>query len=144
MDEPMTNPRGSKPASPSRTYSDTDRSELNTPASTAPAVCASLVPAASGSHAAAAAAGLLENDGIRDAPSQMSAATLHRCCLAGSVRAVAGVILRAGAGCQVRPGRGRRAGAFRRSAGLIALGEFGALRTEGGEVRPEHGVQEAG
>src|SRR6185437_3296772 len=62
MDDPMTNPSGSKPASPRRTYSETDRSELNTPSSTAPAVCASLVLAASGSQGAAA--GWLENNGI--------------------------------------------------------------------------------
>src|SRR5258708_5780152 len=39
----MTKPSGSKPASPRSTYSDTDRSEVNTPAGLAPAVCASLL-----------------------------------------------------------------------------------------------------
>ena len=38
MEEPTTKPSGSKPASPSSTYSDTDRSEVNTPAGLAPAV----------------------------------------------------------------------------------------------------------
>src|SRR5689334_22097414 len=52
MEEPTTKPSGSKPASPSRTYSDTDRSEVNTPAGLAPAVCASRPSAAGGSHVA--------------------------------------------------------------------------------------------
>src|SRR5579875_1508621 len=52
MDEPTTKPSGSKPASPSSTYSDTDRSEVKTPDGSAPAVCASRVSAASGSHPA--------------------------------------------------------------------------------------------
>src|SRR5271154_5796324 len=51
MEEPTTNPSGSNPASPSSTYSDTDRSEVNTPASLAPTVLASRPSAASGSHA---------------------------------------------------------------------------------------------
>src|ERR1700724_1098365 len=52
MEEPTTKPRGSKPASPSRTYSETDRSEVNTPDGLAPAVCASRLSAAFGSHTA--------------------------------------------------------------------------------------------
>src|SRR5512142_709760 len=52
MEEPTTKPRGSKPASPRSTYSETDRSEVNTPEGLAPAVCASRVSAAFGSHTA--------------------------------------------------------------------------------------------
>src|SRR5689334_25125984 len=52
MEDPTTKPSGSKPASPSRTYSETDRSEVNTPDGLAPAVCASRLPAAGGSHVA--------------------------------------------------------------------------------------------
>src|SRR6266700_6169586 len=52
MEEPTTKPSGSKPASPSRTYSETDRSEVNTPDGLAPAVCASRPSAAFGSHTA--------------------------------------------------------------------------------------------
>jgi hypothetical protein len=51
MEEPMTKPSGSKPASPSSAYYETDRSEVKTPAGLAPAVWASLVSAARGSHA---------------------------------------------------------------------------------------------
>src|SRR5712691_6221775 len=58
MDDPTTKPSGSKPASPSSTYSETDRSEVNTPAGLAPAVCASLLSAACGSQLAAAPDGL--------------------------------------------------------------------------------------
>jgi hypothetical protein len=39
-------------ASPRSTYSDTERSEVNTPAGLAPAVCASRPSAAGGSHVA--------------------------------------------------------------------------------------------
>src|SRR5258708_133873 len=66
MDEPMTKPSGSKPASPSSTYSETDRSEVNTPVSSAPAVCASLVPAACGSQVAELALGWLRTRGVRE------------------------------------------------------------------------------
>src|SRR5690242_7903395 len=52
MEDPTTKPSCSKPASPSRTYSETDRSEVNTPDGLAPAVCASRPPAACGSHVA--------------------------------------------------------------------------------------------
>src|SRR5579871_6488661 len=52
MEEPTTKPSGSKPASPSRTYSETDRSEVNTPDGLAPAVCARRLSAAFGSHTA--------------------------------------------------------------------------------------------
>src|SRR5690242_13660205 len=52
MEEPTTKPSGSKPASPRSTYSETDRSEVNTPDGLAPAVCASRLAAACGSHAA--------------------------------------------------------------------------------------------
>ena len=48
----MTKPSGSKPASPSSTYSDTDRSEVKTPDGSAPAVWASRVSAACGSQSA--------------------------------------------------------------------------------------------
>src|ERR1700745_1098117 len=51
MEEPTTKPRGSKPASPSSTYSDTERSEVNTPDGVAPAVLARRLSAAGGSHA---------------------------------------------------------------------------------------------
>ena len=51
MEEPTTKPSGSKPASPSSTYSDTDRSEVNTPDGLAPAVLARRLSAAGGSHA---------------------------------------------------------------------------------------------
>src|ERR1700761_9511733 len=50
MEEPTTNPSGSNPASPSSTYSDTDRSEVNPPPWRAPAVLASRPSAASGSQ----------------------------------------------------------------------------------------------
>src|SRR5215469_4260706 len=50
MDEPTTKPSGSNPASPSSTYSDTDRSEVKTPDGSAPAVLASRLSAACGSH----------------------------------------------------------------------------------------------
>src|SRR5581483_4617264 len=52
MEEPTTKPSGSKPASPRSTYSETDRSEVNTPDGLAPAVCASRPSAARGSHTA--------------------------------------------------------------------------------------------
>src|SRR5271165_3733662 len=64
MDEPSTNPSGSNPASPSRTYSETDRSELKTAASSAPAVCDSLPLAASGSQVLVVELDWLENNGI--------------------------------------------------------------------------------
>src|ERR1700728_3311266 len=65
MDDPTTKPSGSNPASPSSTYSEPDRSEVKTPAGTAPAVCASLPAAASGSQVAAPSAGLLLKSGMR-------------------------------------------------------------------------------
>src|ERR1700727_1903432 len=65
MDDPTTKPSGSNPASPSSTYSETDRSDVKTPAGTAPAVCASLPAAASGSQVAAPSAGLLLKSGMR-------------------------------------------------------------------------------
>src|SRR5580692_8506100 len=65
MDDPTTKPSGSNPASPSSTYSETDRSDVETPAGTAPAVCASLPAAASGSQVAAPSAGLLLKSGMR-------------------------------------------------------------------------------
>src|SRR5579875_623588 len=52
MDDPTTKPSGSKPASPSSTYSDTDRSEVNTPPCLAPAVSARRLSAACGSQVA--------------------------------------------------------------------------------------------
>src|SRR5215469_11331931 len=64
MEEPTTKPSGSNPASPSSTYSDTDRSEVKTPAGLAPAVFASRPLATCGSHAAAFWFGWLENTGI--------------------------------------------------------------------------------
>ena len=64
IDEPTTKPSGSKPASPSSTYSDTDRSEVNTPSASAPAVCARRLSAAWGSHVAGASADPLPNRGI--------------------------------------------------------------------------------
>src|SRR3984957_12500007 len=73
MDDPTTKPSGSNPASPSSTYSETDRSEVNTPAGAAPAVCASLVAAACGSQAGAASVGLLLKSGIR-----LSSGRIHR------------------------------------------------------------------
>src|SRR5215475_3395182 len=63
MDDPTTKPSGSKPASPSRTYSDTDRSEVKTPPPAEPAVCARRPSAASGSQVAPGPAGL-ENKGM--------------------------------------------------------------------------------
>src|SRR5690348_11838973 len=63
MDEPTTKPSGSKPASPSRTYSETDRSEVKTPPPAEPAVCARRPSAASGSQVAPGPAGL-ENNGM--------------------------------------------------------------------------------
>src|SRR3984885_3349568 len=65
MDDPTTKPSGSNPASPSSTYSETDKSEVNTPPGAAPAVCASLLAAACGSQAGAASACLLLNSGMR-------------------------------------------------------------------------------
>ena len=59
MDEPITKPSGSNPASPSSTYSETDKSEVKTPVGTAPAVWASLPAAVGGSQVAASPAGLL-------------------------------------------------------------------------------------
>src|SRR5258708_9094848 len=64
MEDPTTKPSGSNPASPSSTYSDTDKSEVKTPDGSAPAVCASLLSAACGSQAAASPAGLLANSGM--------------------------------------------------------------------------------
>src|SRR6185503_7637149 len=63
MDDPTTKPSGSKPASPSRAYSDTDRSEVKTPPPAEPAVCARRPSAASGSQVAPGPAGL-ENKGM--------------------------------------------------------------------------------
>src|ERR1700722_792366 len=64
IEEPTTKPSGSKPASPSSTYSDTDRSEVNTPASLAPTVLDSRPSAASGSHAPGSGLCGLEKSGI--------------------------------------------------------------------------------
>jgi hypothetical protein len=64
IDEPTTKPSGSKPASPSSTYSDTDRSEVNTPSASAPAVCARRLSAAWGSHVAVSSPDPLPNRGI--------------------------------------------------------------------------------
>src|SRR5512146_575707 len=63
MDDPTTKPSGSKPASPSSTYSETDRSEVKTPPAAEPAVCARRPSAASGSQVAPGPAGL-ENKGM--------------------------------------------------------------------------------
>src|ERR1700722_9082245 len=65
IDDPTTKPSGSNPASPSSTYSETDRSDVKTPAGTAPAVWASRPAAASGSQVAAPSAGLLLKSGMR-------------------------------------------------------------------------------
>src|SRR5580704_19240001 len=64
MDDPTTKPSGSNPASPSSTYSETDKSEVKTPDGSAPAVWASLLSAACGSQSAASPAGLLAKSGI--------------------------------------------------------------------------------
>src|SRR5258708_39777494 len=64
MEDPTTKPSGSNPASPSSTYSETDKSEVKTPDGSAPAVGASLLSAACGSQAAASPAGLLANSGM--------------------------------------------------------------------------------
>src|ERR1700679_3541719 len=64
MEEPTTNPSGSNPASPSSTYSDTDRSEVNTPVWLAPAVLASRPSAASGSQPEVLGSCGFENSGI--------------------------------------------------------------------------------
>src|ERR1700744_1248515 len=64
MDEPTTKPSGSNPASPSSTYSDTDRSEVNTPPGFAPAVSARRLSAACGSHVAPAWSCPRLNNGI--------------------------------------------------------------------------------
>src|ERR1700760_207714 len=64
MDEPTTKPSGSKPASPSSTYSDTDRSEVNTPPGFAPAVSARRLSAACGSQVAPAWSWPRLNSGI--------------------------------------------------------------------------------
>src|ERR1700683_3393875 len=65
MDDPTTKPSGSNPASPSSTYSETDKSEGKTPAGAAPAVWASRPAAACGSQAAEPSAGLLPKSGMR-------------------------------------------------------------------------------
>src|SRR5580704_6648849 len=67
MDDPTTKPSGSKPASPSSTYSETDKSEVKTPEGSAPAVWASLPSAAGGSQTAASSGGLLAKSGM-DSP----------------------------------------------------------------------------
>ena len=64
MDEPTTKPSGSKPASPSSAYSDTDRSEVNTAPGSAPAVWASRLSAACGSQVCASSGLLLPNRGM--------------------------------------------------------------------------------
>src|ERR1700730_5399543 len=64
MEEPTPKPSGSNPASPRSTYSETDRSEVKTPVGLAPAVCASLLSAACGSHREVSAAGRFENRGM--------------------------------------------------------------------------------
>src|SRR5487761_1114958 len=64
MEEPTTKPSGSNPASPSSTYSETDRSEVKTPDGLAPAVWASLLSAACGSHPEVSAACRFEKRGI--------------------------------------------------------------------------------
>src|SRR5215469_13428785 len=64
MEEPTTKPSGSNPASPSSTYSDTDRSEVKTPAGLAPAVFASRLSATCGSHTPAPWFCWFENSGI--------------------------------------------------------------------------------
>src|ERR1700753_2047694 len=64
MEEPPTKPSGSKPASPSSTYSDTDRSEVNTAPCSAPAAWARRPSAACGSQVAPAASCPLPNTGI--------------------------------------------------------------------------------
>src|ERR1700760_2057038 len=64
MDEPTTKPSGSNPASPSSTYSDTDRSEVNTPPGVAPAVWARRLSAACGSQLAPAWSCPRLNNGI--------------------------------------------------------------------------------
>ena len=61
MDDPTTKPSGSNPASPSSTYSETDKSEVKTPAGAAPAVFASLPAAACGSQVAASPPLVAEN-----------------------------------------------------------------------------------
>src|ERR1700760_1449807 len=64
MDEPTTKPSGSNPASPSSTYSDTDRSEVNPPPCLAPAVSARRPSAACGSQLAPAWSCPRLNNGI--------------------------------------------------------------------------------
>src|ERR1039458_819648 len=64
MDDPPTKPSGSNPASPSSTYSETDKSEVKTPAGAAPAVCASLLAAACGSQVAESSACLPPKSGM--------------------------------------------------------------------------------
>src|SRR5215469_8801804 len=78
IDDPTTKPSGSKPASPSSTYSDTDRSEVKTPPSEAPAVCASLESAACGSQTAALDGDWPENSGMKGPPSEGVAPTVVR------------------------------------------------------------------
>src|SRR5215469_14789322 len=68
MEEPTTKPSGSNPASPSSTYSDTDRSEVKTPPVLEPAVFASRPSAMCGSHAEAFWFCWLENCGIVASP----------------------------------------------------------------------------
>src|SRR6266849_3433163 len=100
MDEPTTKPSGSNPASPSSTYSETDKSEVKTPDGSAPAVCASLLSAACGSQAAASPAGLLAKSGMGlilrpDSLGTRASTAKLTCARADGVRP--------GATCQVSP-----------------------------------------